>query len=142
MKTNIENLTIGSFAGLAGVNVESIRFYQRKRLLPEPNRPPGSIRRYGAADVARVKFIKSAQRLGFTLDEVAGLLQLEDGAHCDEARTIAEQKLGEVRDKLRHLHLIESTLAQLVDDCCSSRGRVKCPMINSLASGADEGLPP
>ncbi len=63
MENNLENLTIGVFAKAAGVNVETIRFYQRKGLLPEPDKPYGSIRRYGAADVTRVRFVKSAQRL-------------------------------------------------------------------------------
>ena len=77
-----ETLTIGAFAKAAGVNVETIRFYQRKGLLLEPDRPIGGIRRYGPTDVDRVKFVKSAQRLGFNLDEVAQLLKLEDGTHC------------------------------------------------------------
>ena len=67
MQINFENLTIGVFAKAAGVNVETIRFYQRKGLLPEPDKPYGSIRRYGEADVTRVRFVKSAQRLGFSL---------------------------------------------------------------------------
>ena len=77
MHNAVESLTIGAFAKAAGVNVETIRFYQRKGLLPEPDKPYGSIRRYGEADVARVRFVKSAQRLGFSLDEVAGLLRLD-----------------------------------------------------------------
>ncbi|RCZ60771.1 MerR family transcriptional regulator [Escherichia coli] len=76
MENNLENLTIGVFAKAAGVNVETIRFYQRKGLLREPDKPYGSIRRYGEADVVRVKFVKSAQRLGFSLDEIAELLRL------------------------------------------------------------------
>lgn len=132
MKNNLESLTIGAFAKAAGVNVETIRFYQRKALLPEPDKPYGSIRRYGEADVARVKFVKSAQRLGFSLDEVAGLLRLDDGAHCDEARVLAEQKLGDVRGKLADLRRIESVLVQLVHDCCASHGTVSCPLIVSL----------
>lgn len=79
MENNLENLTIGVFAKAAGVNVETIRFYQRKGLLREPDKPYGSIRRYGEADVVRVKFVKSAQRLGFSLDEIAELLRLDDG---------------------------------------------------------------
>ena len=71
MENNLENLTIGVFAKAAGVNVETIRFYQRKGLLLEPDKPYGSIRRYGEADVTRVRFVKSAQRLGFSLDEIA-----------------------------------------------------------------------
>ena len=103
------SLSVGAFAAAAGVNVETIRFYQRKGLLSEPTRPYGQIRRYGDADVARVKFVKSAQRLGFSLEEIAGLLQLEDGTHCDEARVMAEEKLEDVHTKLRDLRRIEST---------------------------------
>lgn len=132
MHNAVESLTIGAFAKAAGVNVETIRFYQRKGLLPEPDKPYGSIRRYGEADVARVRFVKSAQRLGFSLDKVAGLLRLDDGAHCDEARVLAEQKLEDVREKLADLQRIESVLAQLVDDCCASQGTVSCPLIVSL----------
>ena len=73
MENASENLTIGAFAKAAGVNVETIRFYQLKGLLPQPERPYGRIRRYGQAYVARVKFVKSAQRLGFSLDEVGQL---------------------------------------------------------------------
>lgn len=95
--------------------------------------------------MARVRFVKSAQRLGFSLDEVAGLLTLDDGAHCDEARQLAEQKLADVRAKLADLHRIESVLAKLVDDCCASRGRVSCPLIAALQeshSGNDRLRPP
>ena len=132
MKKQPENLAIGDYAMAAGVNVETIRFYQRKGLLPEPKRAYGRIRRYGEADVARVKFVKSAQRLGFSLDEVAGLLRLEDGTHCHEARVVAEQKLIDVREKLDALQRIESALARLVDDCRASHGTITCPMIAAL----------
>src|SRR3989454_4430986 len=132
MENNLENLTIGVFAKAAGVNVETIRFYQRKGLLLEPAKPYGSIRRYGETDVARVRFVKSAQRLGFSLDEVAGLLMLDDGTHCDEARELAEQKLTDVRGKLADLQRIESVLAALVHDCCASHGTVSCPLIAAL----------
>ena len=80
-------LPISKLALAAGVNVETIRFYQRRGLLAEPDKPPRGIRRYDRADVARVQFIKAAQRIGFTLDEVAQLLQLDDGTRCSEART-------------------------------------------------------
>jgi len=124
--------TIGSLAETAGVNVETIRFYQRKGLMPEPEKPYGSIRRYGAAELARVRFIKSAQRLGFSLEEVGELLKLEDGARCSEARQLAEQKLVDVRQKLSDLQRIESVLAGLVARCSAVRGRVNCPLIASL----------
>ena len=132
MGIQTDNLSIGAFAEAAGVNVETIRFYQRRGLLPEPDRPYRSIRRYGEADVARVRFVKSAQRLGFSLDEVDGLLTLDDGAHCDEARQLAEHKLIDVRSKLADLLRIESVLATLVDDCCASHGTVSCPLIAAL----------
>ena len=124
--------TIGALAEAAGVNVETIRFYQRKGLMPEPEKPYGSIRRYGTAELARVRFIKSAQRLGFSLEEVGELLKLEDGARCGEARQLAEQKLVDVRQKLGDLQRIESVLAGLVARCSAVRGRVNCPLIASL----------
>jgi len=127
-----EGLTIGAFARASGVSVETIRFYQRKGLLPEPDKPVGSIRRYGAADVTRVRFVKSAQRLGFSLEEVAQLLKLDDGTHCDEAREQAERKLADVRTKLADLRRIEIALTALVEQCCTARGAVRCPLIASL----------
>jgi MerR family transcriptional regulator, mercuric resistance operon regulatory protein len=132
-----ESLTIGAFAKAAGVNVETIRFYQRKGLLLEPARPNGSIRRYGAADVTRVRFVKSAQRLGFSLDEIAELLKLEDGTHCDEASHLAENKLRDIREKLADLGRMEAVLTQLVCACHSRRGNVSCPLIASLQRGEE-----
>jgi MerR family mercuric resistance operon transcriptional regulator len=124
--------TIGALAAAAGVNVETIRFYQRRRLLAEPERPHGSVRRYGTADAARVRFIKSAQRIGFSLDEVAQLLQLEDGTRCGQAREIATHRLTDVRQRLTDLRQIEAALAALVTRCEGVRGRVACPLIAAL----------
>ena len=120
MSDKFVDLTIGAFAAAAVVSVETVRFYQRRGLLAEPDRPSGRIRRYGAPDVARVRFIKASQRLGFSLDEVAGLLSLDDGAHCDEARALAEAKLLDVRGKLADLRRIEKVLAALVSECCAT----------------------
>ena len=132
MRTVFENLTIGAFAKAAGVNVETIRFYQRKGLLLEPDKPYGSIRRYGEADVTRVRFVKSAQRLGFSLDEIAELLRLDDGTHCDEASHLAEHKLQDVREKMVDLTRIEAVLSELLCACHSRQGNVSCPLIASL----------
>lgn len=129
-----EAFTIGALAAAADVGVETIRFYQRKGLLNEPERPPGSIRRYYERDVARVRFIKAAQRLGFSLDEVSGLLVLDDGTHCDDARELAERKLAMVREKLAGLRQIERALQDLIGQCKSSKGKVCCPMIVALQS--------
>lgn len=132
MRDNLRTLTIGTFAKAADVNVETIRFYQRKGLLPEPKRPPGGIRRYGPADVARVRFVKAAQRLGFSLDEIGELLSLDDGTHCEEASGLAEHKLKDVREKLADLARMEAVLAELVCACRARPGNVSCPLIASL----------
>lgn len=124
--------TISGVAQAAGVNVETIRFYQRRGLLTEPAKPPGGIRRYADADVARVRFIKAAQRIGFTLDEIAQLLTLEDGTQCSQARAIAEHKLADVRQRLQDLQRMEMVLTQLVERCASRRGAVSCPLIDAL----------
>lgn len=126
--------TIGALAAAADVGVETIRFYQRKGLLKEPDRPPGSIRRYDERDAARVRFVKAAQRLGFSLDEMVGLLALDDGTHCDDARVLAEQKLAMVKEKLAGLRQIERALSDMISQCKSSRGNVRCPMIMALQS--------
>jgi len=125
-------LTIGAFAKAAGVNVETIRFYQRKGLLLEPDKPHGSIRRYGEPDVPRVQFVKSAQCLGFSLNEIAELLRLEDGTHCEEASRLAQHKLGDVREKLADLSRMEATLSALVGACHANKGKISCPLIASL----------
>lgn len=132
MKNDTENLTIGAFAKAAGGNVETIRFYQRKSLLLEPARPYGSIRRYGQADVARVKFVKSAQRLGFSLDEIGQLLKLEDGTHCSEAAELATLRLADVRARLADLTRMEAALSKLVSECKAHRGNISCPLIAAL----------
>lgn len=132
MNEHPETLTIGVLAEAAGVNVETIRFYQRKGLMQEPDRPLGGIRRYGAADLARVRFIKSAQRLGFSLEEIADLLRLEDGSHCTEAREQAEHKLADVRARLADLRRMESALQGLVERCRATGGQVQCPLIAAL----------
>ena len=115
------------------VSVETIRFYQRKNLLQEPARPVGGIRRYGAPDVKRVRFVKSAQRLGFSLDEESQTsLQFEVESNCTDARRQAEQKLADVRSRLADLHRIEAALEDLVQRCCGAEGEVRCPMIQAL----------
>jgi len=135
LENKFEDLTIGAFAKAAKVNVETIRFYQRKGFLPEPARPYGSIRRYSGTDVARVKFVKSAQRLGFSLDEIAELLKLEDGTHCSEAAELAALRLADVRARLADIKRMESALSKLVSECSAHNGHVFCPLINALRGG-------
>jgi MerR family mercuric resistance operon transcriptional regulator len=132
MMNSLNGLTIGAVAKAADVNVETIRFYQRRGLLSEPDKPYGGIRRYDVTDVTRVQFVKSAQRLGFSLDEIAELLRLDDGTHCEDAMVLAEHKLDDVRSKLADLRRMERTLSKLIQACHSHRGRVSCPLIAAL----------
>jgi MerR family mercuric resistance operon transcriptional regulator len=130
-------LTIGAVAKAAGVHVETIRFYQRKGLLSAPSRPQGGVRRYGPRDVARLRFIKSAQRLGFSLEEVAELLQLDDGLHCAQASQLGARKLADVRARLADLQRIETALADMLHACGDHPGETTCPLIAALHSQAD-----
>jgi MerR family mercuric resistance operon transcriptional regulator len=106
--------------------------YQRRGLVGEPERPPGGIRRYTQDHVQRLRFIRQAQELGFSLDEVGELLQLEDGAHCREAQTLGELNLANVRRKLADLQRIEAALSALVARCVATKGKLRCPLIASL----------
>lgn len=125
-------LTIGRLAEAVGVNVETVRFYQRRNLLREPPRPPGGIRYYTVEDIARVKFIKSAQRLGFCLDEILQLLPLDEGMQCDSAAELAAQRLDDVRARLQDLRRVEATLANLLEQCRQGEEKVACPLIVAL----------
>jgi MerR family transcriptional regulator, mercuric resistance operon regulatory protein len=128
------HLSIGALADAAGVNVETIRFYQRKGLMALPDRPPGATRRYGEGDLRRLRFIKAAQRLGFSLAEVGELLRLDDHSHCAEAQKIAVQRLADLRRRIADLRRIEARLAEFAARC-SAQGNVNCPLIGSLRQG-------
>lgn len=138
MSKKPRSMTIGALAKAAGMGVETIRYYQRRGLVEEPEKPYGSIRHYDDETLARLHFIRTAQWLGFSLDEVGGLLKLQDGTHCDEARVLGEQKLAKVREKITSLRRIERTLEGLVQACCTEHGDVKCPLITSLYEGVED----
>ena len=129
-----EHFTIGTLARQANVNVETIRYYQRRGLMQEPARPPGGIRHYAQEHVRRLRFIKEAQALGFNLEEVAELLSLEDGLHCGEVEQIAGHKLITVRERMAQLARIENVLTELVGKCHSNKGKLRCPLISALES--------
>ena len=132
MSNSLGKLTIGAVAKAAEVTVETIRYYQRRKLLGEPERPFGGIRRYTDVHIHRLRFIRQAQELGFSLDEVGELLKLEDGTHCSAARALGERKLADVQRRLADLRRIESVLKNLMKRCRSLDGRVRCPLIASL----------
>ena len=123
-------LTIGRLAGAAGVNVETVRYYQRIGLLQTPERPRHGVRAYDDQHLARLRFIKSAQRLGFTLGEVEALLRLDAG-QCTEARAVAEHRLVEVRAKREQLARLEAALEGVIASCDGSPAE-RCPLIDSL----------
>ena len=127
------DLTIGGVARKAGVNVETIRYYQRLKLLEEPLRPPGGVRRYSEATVARVRFIRRAQELGFALAEIRRLLRLGDPQSCGAARALAAEKLALVESRVADLERLRGVLRELIGRCDRARGRVACPIIESLA---------
>lgn len=141
MASGDRGVTIGRLAKAAGVNVETIRFYQRKKLMLEPDRPAGSVRRYGQADIARVNFIKSAQRLGFNLQEIGQLLRLDDGLQCSVAARLASRHLADVRTRLQDLGRIETAISQLLEQCSRHRGEVACPLVAALQANSDHRLP-
>ena len=128
----MEALTIGALAKEAGVHVETIRYYQRRGLLDEPARASGSIRRYGPATAARIAFIKRAQDIGFSLDEIKELLRLERTPGCRDARDIAEKKLAIIRTRVTDLQRVSRVLAKLIAECDAGRER-DCPIIDCLA---------
>lgn len=125
-------ITVGELARAAAVNVETVRYYQRIGLLPMPRRDYGSIRRYLADDLKRIRFIKRAQKLGFSLDEVALLLGLSDGRHCAETRALAETRLAVVEEKIADLEAIRQALKGLVAKCSRGSRGCGCPVIDAL----------
>jgi MerR family mercuric resistance operon transcriptional regulator len=129
-------LPIGALAESAGVNVETIRYYQRRGLLEEPDKPPSGHRRYSVSAVKRVVFIKRAQQLGFTLEEVMALLRLEDGQSCAETRALAEHKLAMIEERLADLNRMRRLLKTLISECAVGKRPRSCPIIATLSAGA------
>ena len=125
--------TIGGVARAAGVNVETVRYYQRMGLVPVPKRVYGSFRNYPPEIATRVRFIKRAQQLGFTLAEVKNLLALEDGQSCSKAQGLAAMKLAAIEARIADLNRMRRTLKDLIAQCGAGGGRVRCPIIETLA---------
>ena len=123
--------TIAAVAREAGVGVETVRYYERRGLIAQPKKALGSIRRYGSHHVRRIRFVKRAQELGFTLDEVDSLLELEDGSDRRSIQRIAGMRLEEVRSRISDLRRIERTLAHLIEHCRSG-ATPSCPIIDAI----------
>jgi len=127
-----QKITIAVAARLANVGIETIRYYQRQGLIEEPVRPVQGYRVYPEQTIARIRFIKRAQELGFTLREISNLLQL-DAAQCAETQAIAQEKLRVIEDKIVGLQSIRQTLMDLIAHCDSSRADEACPIIYSIS---------
>ncbi|MDX8378611.1 MAG: MerR family transcriptional regulator [Gallionella sp.] len=128
-------MTIGQLAAIVGVNVETIRYYQREKLLPTPKRILGSIRRYSEKELHCLQFIKRAQAIGFSLAEITLLIHLAEEEHCLDTQALAEKKLVVIRQKLADFLSIKSTLEKLISACKKGGDGCRCPIIDSLVNG-------
>lgn len=125
-----EELTIGKLAAAAHVGVETVRFYQRRGLLQTPKRIDG-IRRYGEADLSRLRFIRQAQTAGFTLEEIRQLLALDAGEDRSTAREMATRRLAELDARMEDLQRARASLQKLVSECAVGRTG-PCPILKSF----------
>lgn len=123
--------TIGTVAHLAGINVETVRYYERIGLVQRPRRKPGSNRKYPVEALEQVRFVKRAQWLGFSLDEVAKLLSFTEGDPCCQTRGLGKTKLDMVRHKLDELIAVQAILEALLLECAKSSGD-HCPLLGAL----------
>lgn len=127
------DLTISRLAAEGGVGVETVRYYQRRGLLPEPERPAGSglgggVRRYGEAEARRLRFIRAAQTAGFTLEEIGELLQLDAVDDRARAREMARIRVAALDEKIAELQAARSALDKLASECGSGGGG-PCPIL-------------
>ncbi len=126
-------LTIGKLAKQANVTIETIRYYQRKGLLTEPDKPVTGYRQYSLESVAQIQFIKRAQQSGFTLKEIAELLSL-DGEHCEDVQKMAEQKLQKIDGQLKDLTALRHVLDTLVKGCQQDKSTDHCSLIDAFSN--------
>lgn len=129
----LQALTIGRLAAATGVNLETIRYYERIGLMPVPSRTPGGHRAYEDAHIRRLAFIRRARELGFGIDDIRALLALAEpaGGSCAEVREIAQAHLDNVRAKLADLGRLECVLAETVARC-SGDPAPSCPVLEAL----------
>lgn len=131
------SLTIGQVARQAEVGVETVRFYERQELIEEPPRTNSGYRQYSEEIVPRLRFIKQAQELGFSLREIRELLELRigDDTSCGDIRERAEGKIEDIEQKVETLLAMKGVLERLVDACPGRGPVVECPILESVAEG-------
>lgn len=127
-------LTIGKVANQAGVGVETVRFYEREGLIDEPPRRASGYRQYEPEVVRRIRFIRHAKELGFTLREIKELLELrvEPDGQCCGVLELAEAKIADIDERLRKLRKMRRTLASLTRDCQRNRSTDECPILKAI----------
>lgn len=125
-------LTIGRLARAANVGIETIRYYQRLELLPTPENNEGAFRVYPAELIDRIHFIKRAQELGFSLEEISTFLRLADGTNRRAIRKVASERLEQIRAKIADLREMENVLSRLVRECEATGQAQPCPIIAAL----------
>jgi len=128
---SVKKLTISVAAKQAGVNIETIRYYQRIGLIAEPEKPLVGYRIYSQTTIDRIRFIQRAKELGFTLAEIMRLLELEDG-QCDQTRELAEQKLHLINTKIEDLQKMSKVLKKHIHACKTNPNADSCPLIAAL----------
>ena len=128
-----ETYSIGGLAKAGGVGVETVRYYERRKLLNQPLRRHGRMRRYGQSDLDRLRFIKRAQAAGFTLDEVEGLIQFQPEQSCSDTRAVISAKLKEVEARLAALRSLRDELKGLYARCESNQTDKYCPALDVLS---------
>jgi Hg(II)-responsive transcriptional regulator len=131
-------------AAQAHVNAQTLRYYERRGLLPEPERTQSGYRAYTPDAVRVVRFVKRAQQLGFTLDDIQDLLHLADGgpASCEEARTMARTRITDLQQRINELAGMRDALTQLVDTCDQPRAERECPILRDIETAANTTAPP
>ncbi|MDH5393062.1 MAG: MerR family DNA-binding protein [Gammaproteobacteria bacterium] len=125
-------LTIGKVAKLANVSVETIRYYQKIGLMKAPQKPLQGFRTYTMDSIRELKFIKKAQRLGFTLDEISELLEIGSG-QCADIQSKAQKKLDQIKQQITELNALKVTLDELVKSCQLTSEPGCCPIVKSLS---------
>jgi MerR family mercuric resistance operon transcriptional regulator len=127
-------LSIGRLAKETGLSVETIRFYERQRLIDSPPRKESGYRQYNSEDVRRLRFIQEAKALGFSLKEIGELLslRLDSDATCREARAKAQERLLDIEEKMRRLKRMQGALRKLVQQCPGQGPVSECPILEAL----------
>ncbi|MBH0063532.1 Hg(II)-responsive transcriptional regulator [Pseudoalteromonas sp. NZS71] len=123
--------TISKIAKEIGINIETVRFYERKGLIKQPVKPLQGYRQYSTETVNRIRFIRRSQELGFTLSEIEGLLSLNDSP-CNQVEELAKKKLVAIQTKQADLLLLEKALLEHIGQCQSNEDDTCCPIIDSL----------